>query len=191
MKLKDTDTRELLSDGIRDINDAERSVELSFSSDSEVNMGFFREILDHSANSVKLDRLRQTGCLLFNHDRNKVIGRLDNIRVEDGKCRARAIFDSDAESDVIWQKVKSGTLRGTSVSYRRLKVEEQKTDRHELPLYRTRLWEPLEASIVSVPADAGVGVGRGLAENDNGAVALSVSKCRTQINKNKMLYEVI
>ena len=45
-----------------------------------------------------------------------------------------------------------------------------------------RKWTPLEVSIVSVPADATVGVGR----SDAGPPDLSVYERQIQINNNKM-----
>lgn len=179
-------TRSVESDGIRNINEEERSVELSFSSDAEVDMGWYTEILEHKAGSVDLKRLKTSGCLLYNHNRDKVIGRLENIRVEDGKCRCKAIFDKDKDSEVIWQKVLSKTLRNTSVSYRRHKMErktEESGGEVTKVTYITKRWEPLEVSIVSVPADTSVGVGRNLNETNT---ALSICKRRLQINKNML-----
>lgn len=179
MELKKECTHSIEADGIRSINEEERSAELSFSSDSEVDMGWYTEVLEHKASSVDLKRLKTSGCLLYNHNRDKVIGRLEDIRIEDGKGRCRAVFDKDAESEVIWQKVLCGTLKNTSVSYRRHKTEERKDG--EKTTYITTRWEPLEVSIVSVPADTSVGVGRSC---EYGTNMLSVCKCRLQINKN-------
>ena len=50
------------------------------------------------------------------------------------------------------------------------------------PCMIARKWTPLEVSIVSVPADATVGVGR----SDAGPPDLSVYERQIQINNNKM-----
>ena len=71
-----------------------------------------------------------------------------------------------AVSEKIYQKVKSGTLKGVSVGYKVDNFEEvgegrKSSDmRFDGPCYVARHWTPYEVSIVSVPADPTVGVGR-------------------------------
>ena len=68
-------------------------------------------------------------------------------------------FDTDEQSEVIYQKVRSGTLKGVSVGYRIDSLEEVmagKTTadgRFSGPAEIARKWWPFEISIVSVPAD--------------------------------------
>ena len=57
------------------------------------------------------------GCVLYNHNRDKVIGKILSAKIEDNRGIAEIEFDEDAESDVVYQKVASGTLKGVSVGY--------------------------------------------------------------------------
>jgi len=53
-----------------------RVFELSWSSEEPYTRWFGPEILDHSEGCVDLSRLNEIGVVLFNHDRNKVIGKI-------------------------------------------------------------------------------------------------------------------
>lgn len=62
-------------------------------------------------------RLNQIGCVLFNHKRDIVIAKVIKAWQEGGRGCAKIQFDEDQESDTIYKKVKSGTLKGVSVGY--------------------------------------------------------------------------
>ena len=157
---------------IRALDDEKRTFELSFSSEEPYQRWFGAEILSHEPGAVDLSRLNDIGVLLYNHNRDKVIGRIDNAWVKDNRAYANVTFDDDAEADVIYQKVKSGTLRAVSVGYKVDSWEEvaagktSANGRHVGPCSVALKWQPYEISIVSVPADATVGVGREM-ENEN------------------------
>lgn len=168
-----THFRELRLEATTD--ESSRSVELSFSSANGIrqydwwNGEWYSEVLDHSPRAVMLDRLREIGVGLFNHDADKVIGRLEDVRLEEkeGKARCRLVFDSDEFAEGVWQKVRSGTLKGVSVGFRvyewdEVKAGKKSRDGIEGPAMVARKWEPVEVSIVSCPADASVGVGRSM-----------------------------
>ena len=144
-----------------------RKFTLSFSSEEPYDRPFFgREILDHAPDAVDLSRLNAIGTLLFNHNRDAVIGKVLRAWIEGNRGHAEVEFDPDAQSETIYQKVRSGTLKGVSIGYRINNVEEVRegktsTDgRFPGPCLIARRWEPYEISIVSVPADDTVGVGR-------------------------------
>lgn len=155
------------------LNDETRQVELSFSSEEPYQRWFGPEVLSHKEGAVDLTRLNEIGCLLFNHDRNKVIGRIDNATIENGRGQATVTFDDDDESEKIYQKVKSGTLKGVSVGYKVDSWEEVNPGKVSSdgkfigPCSIALKWMPHEISIVSVPADATVGVGREMEEGNN------------------------
>lgn len=143
-----------------------RTVELSVSSETPYDRYFGSEILSHADGAVDLSRLNEIGVALFNHNRDAVIGRVDRAWIENERLNAEITFDEDDESEAIFKKVQSGTLKGVSVGYRVDVWEEvlpgktSSCGKFTGPCYIARKWTPLEVSIVSVPADATVGVGR-------------------------------
>lgn len=153
---------------VRQINEQERTVELSFSSEAPVKRWFGSEVLCHDDGSVDMGRLTDIGILLFNHDSSLPMGRVLSCEIDAEQHKGRAVvqFDTDEMSDWYFQKVLSGTLKGVSVGYRVdvwEVVEANATStngRFTGPVELAVKWTPYEISIVSVPADASVGVGR-------------------------------
>lgn len=155
-----------------------RQAELSLSSEEPCRRWFGDEILSHDTEAVDLSRLQEIGVVLFNHDRDRVIGRVLSVRLDEATHRLRAViqFDEDEESERVYQKVRSGTLKGVSVGYAVDVWEEVKAGatstngRFMGPCEVATRWTPYELSIVSVPADATVGVGRSFTENGDGTM---------------------
>lgn len=185
--------REFREAVIRAVEDKEneRKFILSFSSEEPYKRFWGNEVLDHSPEAVDLTRLNENAVLLFNHNRDKVLGRINRAWVENYRGMAEVEFDKDAQAEVIYQKVKSGTLKGVSVGYRINVIEEvspgkSSTDgRFAGPCNIARRWEPYEISIASVPADITVGVGR---EEEGGTTAvatLTYFEAQIQVNKNR------
>lgn len=149
-----------------------RTVELSFSSETPYGRWFGDEILCHDEECINLERFNNgLGTVLFNHDRDAVVGHIEKVWLEDNRGKALVRFDTDEQSETIFQKVQSGTLQGVSVGYainRYEVLEDEDTKstngRFTGPAYVVTDWEPLEVSIVSVPADPTVGVGRSAEE---------------------------
>lgn len=149
-----------------------RTVELSFSSETPYGRWFGDEILCHDEECINLERFNNgLGTVLFNHDRDAVVGHVEKVWLEDNRGKALVRFDTDEQSETIFQKVQSGTLQGVSVGYaiyRYEVLEDEDTKstngRFNGPAYVVTDWEPLEISIVSVPADPTVGVGRSAEE---------------------------
>ena len=169
----------------------ERKFILSFSSEEPYERYWGTEILDHSPAAVDLTRLNTIGVLLFNHNRDKVMGKINRAWIEGQRGMAEVEFDSDAESEVIFQKVKGGTLKGVSTGYKISVIEEVmantiSTDgRFTGPCDVARKWAPYEISIVSVPADPTVGVGREMGEAQKAPDTLTCFEAQLQINKNR------
>ena len=149
----------------------ERKFILSFSSEEPYARWWGTEVLDHSEGCVDLKRINEIGCLLFNHNRDAVMGKVHKAWIEENRGCAEVEFDTDDESEKIYQKVVSGTLKGVSVCYQIDSWEEvlpNKTSadgRFTGPASIARKWTPFEISIVSVPADPTVGVGRDMHDN--------------------------
>ena len=142
------------------IDEEARTVELAFSSESPVARWFGDEILDHDPKSIRLGRLNDGGPVLVDHDGTDHVGVVESVVISGDRVgRAKVRFGKSARADEIWQDVKDGIRKSVSVGYRIHKMTlESETDGMES--YRATDWEPYEISMVSVPADAQVGIGR-------------------------------
>lgn len=171
----------------------ERKFELSFSSEEPYTRWYGVEILDHTDGCMDLNRLKSIGVVLFNHNTNKVLGKVSDAWNENGRGKAHIEFDDDEEAETIRKKVAGGTLKGVSVGYsvdawEEVAAGKKSTDgRFTGPCYIAKKWTPLEISIVSVPADPTVGVGRNWEEGDGSldeALNLSYFERMVQVNEN-------
>lgn len=147
------------------------TISMIFSTETEVKRWFGTEILSHHAKHVNLGRARS---LLFNHDPNRIIGPLSDVRIDKGKGLASASFDVTEEGQVAMERVKSGSLKGVSVGYRvdkfrKLEADEEfvlangktiKGGAENNPTYIAEKWQPIEASLTPIPADVNSKVGR-------------------------------
>lgn len=142
------------------IDEEARTVELAFASETPYERWWGVEILDLSQQSVRLGRLTAGGPLLMDHDTCDQVGVIESVQIgADRVGRAVVRFGKSARADEVFQDVKDGIRQNVSVGYMIHKaVLVEQTDEQET--YRVSDWEPFEVSIVSVPADTSVGVGR-------------------------------
>lgn len=169
----------------------ERRFEISFSSEEPYERWFGIEILDHSEGAVDLTRLQEMGVVLYNHKRDIAIGKVVSVSIEEGRGKAVIEIDTDEESEKIYQKMVSGTLKGVSVGYIVNNWEEvaagkkSEDGRFQGPCSIAKKWIPYEVSIVTVPADISVGVGREMEENTaESKRSLAMFERQLLINKN-------
>lgn len=142
------------------VNEEARTVDLAFSSEEPVERWFGTEILDHKPTSVRLKRMNGGGPVLVDHHPADHVGTVEEASVDsDRKGRAVVRFGKSARADEIFRDILDGIRKHVSVGYRIHKVEVDDPE-SKTPTYRATDWEPLEVSIVSIPADASVGVGR-------------------------------
>lgn len=142
------------------VDEEARTIELAFSSEEPYERWFGIEVLDHSPQSVKLDRLMAGAAVLVDHDRKDHVGVVETARIDtDRRGRAVVRFSKSARGEEVFRDVQDGIRTLVSVGYRinKYEVKEQKGGPD---LVRVTEWEPYEISIVSVPADPTVGVGR-------------------------------
>lgn len=149
----------------KDSIDAEkRTVALAFSSETPYERWFGTEILDHDKKSIRLGRLNDGGAVLLDHDTSKHVGVVEDVTIGDDKvARAVVRFGRSPEAEAAFQDVQDGIRRHVSVGYfiHRMVLEEKKAEgEQELDTYRATDWEPFEISVVAVPADPTVGIGR-------------------------------
>lgn len=140
------------------IDPDKRTADIAFSSEFPVARPFGNEILDHSPGSVRMERINRGAPLLLNHDHDRQIGVVDRAFIgDDRRGRATVRFSRSPLGQEIFKDVQDGIRRLVSTGYR---LHGEPTPEGENS-YRFRDWEPLELSIVPIPADHTVGVGRG------------------------------
>lgn len=141
-------------------NPEARTVALSFSSETPVERYFGMEVLDHSPGACDLSRLLDGGPLLADHDPCEQIGVIESAQIDPDKVgRAVVRFSKSEDGEEYFQDVLDGIRTKVSVGYMVLQTET--TDSPGSPsVVRVTKWQPLEISLVSIPADTKVGVGR-------------------------------
>lgn len=149
------------------INNDTRTVELSFSSEEPYERYWGIEILGHESDEVRLDRLNNSGAFLMDHNTHDQVGVVEKAWIDSSTRKGRALvrFGKSARASEIFQDVIDGIRKNVSVGYNIIKMKLLKSDKiagtdELLDTYRVTSWQPLEISLVSVPADATVGVGR-------------------------------
>lgn len=146
----------------------DRTVELAFASDTPCEhfsytlWDFIDVKLSITPEAMRTDRLTAGAALLADHDPRDQIGVVESFSVDtkDGKTRAKVRFSKSARGQEIYQDVIDGIRRNVSVGFsiHKLVLEEENANGNDL--YRADDWEPFELSIVSIPADFSVGIGR-------------------------------
>lgn len=145
------------------IDDKARTVKLAFASEEPVERWFGMEELGCTKDECDLSRMNDGAPLLRNHDPDQQIGVIESATVDAdkvGRCIVR--FADDEEGEKQFRRVKSGIVRKASVGYRVLELVLTKQSDDGPDTYRAKRWVPHEVSLVSVPADNSVGVGRSL-----------------------------
>ncbi len=146
----------------------DRTFEFPFSSEYPVARYFGNEILSHDEKAADLSRLNDSAPLLFNHNPDRVIGVVERAYI-DGKRRrgyARVRFSRNDFAQEVLSDVKDGILRNVSFGYSIDKMEERGSGD-----FVATAWSPYEISVVSVPADKTVGIGRSLEPTEQAASA--------------------
>ena len=138
----------------------ERQLELSVSSDKPYQRYWYYEELEHSKAAVDLARFNDSANLLFNHNRDDYLGVIEKAWINDGKLINIVRFDTHELAERIFKSVKDGIIRNVSIGYIIDELVLVKKSNDDINTYRATKWTPLETSLVTVPADASVGIGR-------------------------------
>lgn len=153
-------------------DDDARTVRLSFSSEEPYLRASFWdepwvEVLGHNDDEVDMSRLASgTAPVLFGHnafDREAHVGVVDKAWLKDGRGYADIRISKRAGADGVWQDIRDGILKSVSVGYQINERTLTKQNEGSANEYRVTRWLPMEVSLVPVPADATVGVGRSAA----------------------------
>lgn len=161
MKLKNQ-TRELTLPAA--INSDNRTVEVAFCSETpvarEIEGKLYNEVLLCNPENVDLSRLNNSGAVLFNHDRDHLIGKVLAARIDSDKV-GRAVLQISNASEKEWEQINEGVLTHISFGYT---VNDYRIEGNII--YVTH-FTPYEVSLVTVPADVSAGVGRSLINNND------------------------
>ncbi len=149
-------------------DDAPDTFEAALSSEAPIRVWRnLDEVLIHTAAAIDLTRADGGLPLLWQHNSHQPIGRVDDLKIEDGKLRGVFTFAPNPKAQEVRADVAAGFLRNVSIGY----VVHEWIEKDDGRLIEATRWELLEASIVSVPADASVGINRAYgARNEGGNV---------------------
>ena len=144
------------------VNVEARTVELSFASEAPYERWWGIEVLDCTATAMRQVRIGNGRApLLCDHDTRDQVGVVQSVTIgADRVARALVRFGKSERASEIFQDVVDGIRANVSVGYLIHKAQLVETSDDGGDTYRVTDWEPYEVSIVSVPADASVGVGR-------------------------------
>ena len=146
----------------KSVDEKKRTVEIAVSSELAVDRSFGKEILVHESGAIDMGFVASGRApLLLDHDPERQIGVIESVELSgDRVLRAKVRFGRSALAQEVFQDVVDGIRSNVSVGYRVNKMERSTTNKDE---YLVRSWSPLEVSVVSIPADPSVGVGRSAA----------------------------
>ena len=154
-------TRNMIFDN-KVVDEETRTVRIAVSSEEPVERSFGNEILDHNERSIDLSFARSgTMPLLLDHDPRQQIGVVENVNLDGSARRLRATvrFGRNGLAKEVFDDVVDGIRSNISVGYHVNSMVEDGANS-----YRVDNWLPMEVSVVSIPADRTVGVGRSAIE---------------------------
>jgi len=158
---------------VREWADGNTVLALSFSSETPYTRSSWFdepwvEILGHKSSEVDLSRLNAGAPVLANHDRGATastspmasIGVVDKAWIEDGVGRAEIRLSRRPEIAGLLQDIADGIVRNVSVGYQINERTLLRSHSDAPDEYRVTSWTPMEISLVDLPADATIGIGR-------------------------------
>lgn len=143
------------------IDEDTRTVALSFSSEAAYERWWGVEVLGHEPGEIDIKWVGSGRApFLADHDTRQQIGVVLGAELsDDRKGRASVRFGKSARAQQEWQDVLDSVRVNVSVGYEIRELELVKVE-GDVKTYRVTDWQPLEVSLVSIPADMTVGVGR-------------------------------
>jgi len=136
------------------------AIVLALSSEEPIARYFGTEILSHDAGAVDLTRATPGLALLMDHDPCAQVGIIEDLVIGgDRKLRGTVRWSRSAEAQTVKADVEDGIRTGVSIGYQITEWTVDETNQAN-PIYRATRWMPLEGSLVAIPADVTVGVGR-------------------------------
>jgi HK97 family phage prohead protease len=112
--------------------------------------GLYELILEHSKKAIDLSRADILPLLVQHNSEALPIGTFEDIRLEDKKLKATAIFDDEDEFAMkIFKKVSKGFMKSLSVG---IMVNAKEPVKGKDNVFKATSWELQEASFVTIPA---------------------------------------
>ena len=162
---------EVLAAALGSVNRKKRQAEIVFYSGAPVQRIDFwtGEIYDLrylvEPGSVRLDRLNAGGAILNNHNTCTIsdqVGVVEKAWIESGAAKALIKFSRRDDVEPIWQDVQDGIIRNVSMGAQTHQLQDITPDEEKQKKNGRRSllvvdWEPMEISLVPVPADPGAG----------------------------------
>lgn len=136
----------------------DRTIEFPFASEEPVERYFGMEVLEMSEKAMDLSRLNDGAPLLYQHDADRIVGVVQRAYLKDKRGYAQVKLANNELGREMQDLIKDGIIRNVSFGY---KINEMEEDKSTTPMtYRATSFQPFELSLVTVPADQSVGIGR-------------------------------
>ena len=161
------------------IDEDKRIVRIGVSSETPVEREFGLEVLSHNPEDIDMEFMSSGRApLLNNHDMNEQIGVVREFYLDEKQRRTVALveFGKSALAQEVFEDVKAGIKQNISVGYSINRMVRAKGDNGKE--YFRASWTPMEASIVSIPADSSkfVGVGRSKTQPNKEVIPMTVEE---------------
>lgn len=142
-----------------------RTIEVAFCSEQPVSRmiddELYYEILLCGEENVDLRRLNNKGAVLFNHDRDKLLGAVVEARMDSDRVgRATLKISNVGLGNTMWGMIQEGILSHISIGYN---IYDYRMDGNNIIVTNFEIYE---ISLVTVPADETVGIGRAFGCDD-------------------------
>lgn len=174
------------------VDEENRTVSLAFSSEQPYKRSFGMEVLSHRAGDVDMSFIASGSApLLLDHDQKRQIGVVEFAGISEGVGRATVRFSRSPLAEEIFNDVKDGIRKNISVGYAITNKTVEQRDQESVVRCS---WFPQEISVVSVPADKSVGIGRADGEDsliEEPAVEIEIKKETSQMENQTVDIEVV
>lgn len=165
MDLKKLNQKRELTIPVREINVDARTIDVAFCSEQPVSRiiddQLYYEILLCGEENVDLRRLNNKGAVLFNHDRDKLLGAVVEAHMDaDRVGRATLKISNVGLGNTMWGMIQEGILSHISIGYN---IYDYRMEGNNIIVTNFEIYE---ISLVTVPADETVGIGRALGCDD-------------------------
>lgn len=150
----------------------DRTLEFPFASEEPVERYFGMEVLNMSDDAMDMSRLNDGAPLLYQHDADRIVGVVERAYIKDKRAYAKVKMANNELGREMQELIKDGIIRNVSFGY---KINAMDEDRSTDPVtYRATSYQPFEVSLVTVPADNSVGIGRSFQHNGDVETASAV-----------------